>query len=243
MLRISNDACNFHQILDVVVPLISHVVSIWIYYAPLVKLHPHHELVVDEVHILSSSNKDVTGESSLRDLFLNDYWGRSMAKDDSHKSWRPISILSFRIFNGGIFRSSISPILVARMVNVVLHAALAEMVSMVALALFPEKEKSHQPLYSITLRTLTKLLFSLHPVHVEAVTNAANRPHILALLFTLLALDPYCHILTSAICMALALMSCETAIFQVPAILITMISIYWKRKKCVISNNLEPYKY
>jgi hypothetical protein len=220
--------------LEITFQVISHFVSILVFGAPLVKFHPHHELVLDEVHVLSSSNKDVTGESSLRDVFMNDYWGRPMTNWDSHKSWRPLSVLSFRMLNGGVFSSSINPILVARMVNVVIHAALGEMVSVLALALFPQKEKSrYGHLYTITLRTLTKLLFVLHPSHVEAVANAANRPHLLALMFTFLTLDPSCHILLTAIFVASALMSCETAIFQVPAILVTLTAIHWKRKKCV----------
>ena len=221
-----NPSNDFYKILSIAVPILSHALCLWIYYVPLVKLHPYHEAVLDESHILNSSNKDVTGENSLWQMFVNDYWGRPMTNWDSHKSWRPLSILSFRIFYHST--SSSSPILVARMVSVVLHAALAEIVSIVAMLLFlPDAPTTLQ---SLTLRTVTKLLFALHPAHVEAVANAANRPHILAVIFTLLTLDPSCHILMCAIYMALAFMSCETAIFQVPAVLITMTAIQWKRK-------------
>jgi len=210
--------------LEITFQVISHIISIFIFCTPLVKFHPHHELVLDEVHVLSSSNKDVTGESSLRDVFMNDYWGRPMTNWDSHKSWRPLSVLSFRMLNGGVFSSSINPILVARMVNVVIHAALGEMVSVLALALFPQKENKHHDhhFYTITLRSLTKLLFTLHPSHVEAVANAANRPHLLALMFTFLTLDPSCHILFTAI-------------------LVTLTAIHWKRKKCVCTMSRELY--
>lgn len=229
--------------LEVMLQLISHFASILIYFIPLVKFHPHHELVLDEVHVLSSSNKDVMGESSIRDVFMNDYWGRPMTNWDSHKSWRPISVLSFRMLYGGVLSSSVNPILVARMINVVIHAALGEMVSVLALMLFPQKEKTSngQPLYAITLRTMTKLLFVLHPSHVEAVANAANRPHLLALMFTILTLDPSWHILLTAIFFASALLSCETAIFQVPSIIITLAAIHWKRKKCVCMMNREHF--
>ncbi len=231
--------------LEVMLQLISHFASILIYFAPLVKFHPHHELVLDEVHVLSSSNKDVIGESSIRDVFMNDYWGRPMTNWDSHKSWRPISVLSFRMLHDGVFSSSINPILLARMINVVIHAALGEMVSVLALMVFPQKEKTPygHPLYAITLRTLTKLLFVLHPSHVEAVANAANRPHLLALMFTILTLDPSCHILLTAIFFASALLSCETAIFQVPSILVTLAAIHWKRKKCVWMMNREHFRH
>jgi len=125
------------------------------------------------------------------------------------------------------------------MVTVVLHAALAEMVSVLALHLFPPSctkndnkatnNVTSNPYYPLMLRSFAKLLFAFHPTHVEAVANAANRPHVLAVVFSMLALDPAAHILTCTICVALGLLSSETAIFQIPAILLTMTVIQWKR--------------
>ena len=84
------------QILSILLPIATHILSILIYYVPLRKRHPHYEAVLDELHILSSDQKDVTGENSMQQVFLNDYWGRPMSRLDSHKSWRPVSILTFR---------------------------------------------------------------------------------------------------------------------------------------------------
>ncbi|GBP70758.1 Transmembrane and TPR repeat-containing protein 3 [Eumeta japonica] len=42
------------------------------------------------------ANKDVTGESPLYQVFLNDFWGTPMADPASHKSYRPLTTLSFR---------------------------------------------------------------------------------------------------------------------------------------------------
>ncbi|KAL1444010.1 hypothetical protein MTO96_045716 [Rhipicephalus appendiculatus] len=43
-------------------------------------------------------NPDVTGESRRRasSLWMNDFWGRPMADPRSHKSYRPLTVLSFR---------------------------------------------------------------------------------------------------------------------------------------------------
>ncbi|KAH8035824.1 hypothetical protein HPB51_008895 [Rhipicephalus microplus] len=48
-------------------------------------------------------NPDVTGEnrrhaasSSLSSLWMNDFWGRPMADPRSHKSYRPLTVLTFR---------------------------------------------------------------------------------------------------------------------------------------------------
>lgn len=42
------------------------------------------------------TNGDVVGTNSLRQLFLDDYWGMPMADANSHKSYRPLTTLSFR---------------------------------------------------------------------------------------------------------------------------------------------------
>ena len=43
-----------------------------------------------------SHNPDVQGTSSIVQLFLNDFWGKPMSHPASHKSYRPITILTFR---------------------------------------------------------------------------------------------------------------------------------------------------
>lgn len=45
------------------------------------------------------SNPDVTdamGSSGLLQVFSNDFWGKPMSDPDSHKSYRPLTTLSFR---------------------------------------------------------------------------------------------------------------------------------------------------
>ena len=37
------------------------------------------------------------GVTPLRSLFLNDFWGTDISRDDSHKSYRPLTVLSFRM--------------------------------------------------------------------------------------------------------------------------------------------------
>lgn len=46
-------------------------------------------------------NKDVTDASrSPFDLFLHDFWGQSITSDMSHKSYRPLTVFSFRTIHG-----------------------------------------------------------------------------------------------------------------------------------------------
>ena len=44
-----------------------------------------------------TSNKDVHGTTSLTELLLHDFWGQDITLSDSHKSYRPITTLTFRL--------------------------------------------------------------------------------------------------------------------------------------------------
>lgn len=41
-------------------------------------------------------NKDVLATNSITQLFMNDFWGTPMADVNSHKSYRPLTTLTFR---------------------------------------------------------------------------------------------------------------------------------------------------
>lgn len=53
------------------------------------------EFVHDDIPAIVT-NSDVTGENSLKQLLLDDFWGTPMADANSHKSYRPLTTLSFR---------------------------------------------------------------------------------------------------------------------------------------------------
>lgn len=53
-------------------------------------------------------NRDVLGTSSLSEMLLNDFWGMRMKLKESHKSYRPLTTLTFRYFH------SFPPSLVSR---------------------------------------------------------------------------------------------------------------------------------
>lgn len=99
------------------------------------------------------------------------------------------------------------------------------MVSIIACQLFPNDD----PWITLAQRTISKLLCALHPAHVEAVANTANRPHILALLASMIAVDDKATLVTTMSAFVVGLTSAETFIFQMPAIIITMVAIKWRR--------------
>lgn len=55
----------------------------------------HGEFVHDDVWAISN-NPDVRPGSSLQSIFSNDFWGKRMADNTSHKSYRPLCILTFK---------------------------------------------------------------------------------------------------------------------------------------------------
>ena len=46
-------------------------------------------------------NADVQHGAPLADVWVNDFWGKSLRKTDSHKSYRPLTVLSFRAHTRG----------------------------------------------------------------------------------------------------------------------------------------------
>jgi len=201
------------------------------------------EAILDELHIMSEDNKDVNGNSTITEILTHDYWGRPMTSPSSHKSYRPFTILTFRYSQqfGQIF--GWSQLFTHRFINVLLHGALVEMVvrlSTTLLFFFLTRNRQQRQSTSLSkytnnetqqvtvkiLSLITRLLFALHPTHVEAVVNIANRAHLLSLLFVVLQLDLNMNIGLLGIVHICGLTSCETALFTLPAIIFTWIWIW-----------------
>lgn len=55
----------------------------------------HGEFVHDDVMAIVR-NPDVKMESSVGELWSHDFWGQNMSSDVSHKSYRPLTVMTFR---------------------------------------------------------------------------------------------------------------------------------------------------
>ena len=53
------------------------------------------EFVHDDIFAIKE-NPDVIGISPITALLRNDFWGKDMCDNSSHKSYRPLTTLSFR---------------------------------------------------------------------------------------------------------------------------------------------------
>lgn len=130
-------------------------------------------------------NKDVLPTSSMYDIFKNDFWGTPINSNASHKSYRPLTILSYK-FNI-IFTSSLDPISF-RLTNVILYAVL----SVLAIPLYKTILKSQRRYYrSDDIPFLSAILFSVHPVHVEAVAGLVGRADLLSSILSVIAIIIY----------------------------------------------------
>ena len=121
-------------------------------------------------------NSDVVGGDSIMSLFLHDFWGQDITSASSHKSYRPMTTLSFRL---NYFFHGLQPA-GYHVGNVIIYG--------VCVVLF----------YWLSIRWISRegsivasLFFCLHPVHVEGVASLVGRADSLCGLFMLLALLLY----------------------------------------------------
>ena len=85
-----------------------------------------------------------------------------MHSPDSHKSYRPVTTMSFRL-SYALAGGTREP-WTWHMFNVLAHAVATVLLQFLLL----------EALGDLELATVTSLLFATHPVHVEAVANLAN---------------------------------------------------------------------
>ncbi|KAF8356819.1 hypothetical protein PRIPAC_91814, partial [Pristionchus pacificus] len=141
------------------------------------------DFVYDD-HQAIVTNPDVVSPSFS---LTNDFWGGPISSKGSHKSWRPLTTLSFR---ANYLLHGLKPF-GFHFVNVILHVVC----SMLVLRLVQRTVKGRGA------RLFAALLFAVHPVHCEAVAGIVGRADLLATLCVLtgLAVDrslPYTAALT-----------------------------------------------
>jgi hypothetical protein len=135
------------------------------------------EFVFDDRRAIES-NKVVTGKLPYKSIWTSDFWGNSIKADYSHKSYRPLTSLSFRLQYSW---SGLNPY-AWHVVNVLAHGLVAAFVAITALRLF-----DNQLLPSL----LAGLLFACHPVHVESVANVVGRAEVFSAACLLASFNAY----------------------------------------------------
>jgi hypothetical protein len=156
-------------------------------------------------------NKDVLGQSTLLELFSNDFWGQSMSLNDSHKSYRPLAVISLRMNHS---YHGLDPYGI-HVVNIILHSLCIMLVcTLVRLLLdkasFKNTKSSsssncNNESNSSTRKTMVNnhendkffislfsgVVFAVHPVHTEVVASAVGRADLLCAFFALSSIVLY----------------------------------------------------
>ncbi|XP_075583116.1 protein O-mannosyl-transferase TMTC1 [Pelecanus crispus] len=135
------------------------------------------EFVHDDVWAIVN-NPDVRAAAPVAAAFANDFWGKRMAENTSHKSYRPLCVLTFKL---NILLAGMNPFYF-HAVNVILHC-------LVTLVLMYTCDKA--VFKDCRLAFVTALVFAVHPIHTEAVTGIVGRADVLACLLFLLAFLSY----------------------------------------------------
>lgn len=135
-------------------------------------------------------NVVVTGQAPWTDVFRVDYWGAPLSEPVSHKSFRPVTTLTFRVnrvLSDRLGQSGTDDeTYYYHVVNVLLHGAVVFLATEAASFVFDGGTT-----FDSSARLVTGLLFGLHPVHAEAVSNITSRGELLMSTFFLLAFLSY----------------------------------------------------
>ena len=110
----------------------------------------------DHRAILTNDDLD-SSKTSVWGLFVNDFWGGLLSRRESHKSYRPLTVLTYRYFNH--YFSGLDPT-GYHVVNVVLHAIASVLFLFVVGVVLGYGRWA----------TYAALLFATHSIHTEAVS-------------------------------------------------------------------------
>ena len=113
-------------------------------------------LVHDDIFAIQN-NHDIRPETSISNIFVNDFWGRKLTDSKSHKSYRPLCTLTFRL---NYLIHKLRPF-GYHLVNTLLHSVVTNLFLYILYdVIFNELRPS----------VFAALIFSAHPIHVEAVS-------------------------------------------------------------------------
>lgn len=144
------------------------------------------------------TNEDLDSEkTSLWEVFQHDFWGGPMSRKESHKSYRPLTVLTFRYFN--FWFSGLEPY-GYHLVNVLLHSLASILVFLLSHLLLgggcrrrgEEVVPGGGGLVQLHWSMYAAITFAVHSIHTEAVASIVGRAEVVCSIFFLLSLLAYC---------------------------------------------------
>ncbi|XP_072180026.1 protein O-mannosyl-transferase TMTC4-like [Diadema setosum] len=180
----------------------------------------HGDFVFDDLEAIVK-NKDLRPQSPWTDLFHHDFWGDPISSEESHKSYRPVTVLSFRLnyyLAGGLYPWGF------HVVNILLHALVSVLVLPVVSALLAREKGAGKREDLLCLAApksslLCAILFAVHPIHTENVSGVVGRADILCALFFFLSFLAYVKVCKND---AAGLSSSHSALFSSAGLLVSM---------------------
>lgn len=132
------------------------------------------------------NNKDVDpGASSVADVFAHDFWGTKISLNTSHKSYRPLTVLTFQL---SYWMAGGRRPFYFHLPNVLLHPIVCLLLLDVLNYWLREckdgckKNVLRPPARCVsTVALVAVLLFAVHPIHTESVSTALWALHTLSI--------------------------------------------------------------
>ncbi|KAL3281117.1 hypothetical protein HHI36_004339 [Cryptolaemus montrouzieri] len=188
-------------------------------------------------------NKDVMPFTPVHEIFQNDFWGTNISLNSSHKSYRPLTVLSYRL--NVIYSNNVLDSFQFHATNVILYGLLC-LLTVPVFELFLKKRK-HEHIHEIAF--MSSLLFTVHPVHSESVAAIVGRADILGSILFLVTLLLY-HgsliqksvlLLSMSIIVAAAAVMCKENAIMVLCMCIAYDVFQQKRRKRNWNNVFNLY--
>jgi hypothetical protein len=152
------------------------------------------------------NNVDVVKPVDWSRLMKNDFWGRDLKEPVSHRSFRPLAVLSFRA-NFATTGEECRPF---RITNIVLHAVVSVLFMHAGDYVLRNKIASFA----------AAIIFAVHPVHCDAIHQIVGRCELLAAIMFIFAFMCFHSALRarslggSIICLSLSLINASLAMLS-----------------------------
>ncbi|KAG9349572.1 hypothetical protein JZ751_028020 [Albula glossodonta] len=150
------------------------------------------EFVFDDSEAIIN-NKDLKPETALSNIWRNDFWGSNLSSNTSHKSYRPLTVLTFRL--NYLLAGGLHPV-GFHVLNIALHSAISVlMIDVFAILIggLAYDGKGKRLNQAPKASSLAALFFAVHPVHTESVAGIVGRADLLCALFFQLSFLTYCR--------------------------------------------------
>eukprot|EP00040_Diaphanoeca_grandis_P029810 m.175355 g.175355 ORF g.175355 m.175355 type:complete len:625 (+) comp31813_c0_seq1:106-1980(+) len=172
-----------------------------------------HEWTLDD-NVAVVGNPDVNLSSPVSQVFEHDFWGKDITDKASHKSYRPLTVLSFRL-NRAVASGMLDP-WSFHLGNVLLYGMCCFLATLFVFTSNGDLQNGGVTMGAV----IASLVFVVHPIHTEAVASVVGRAELLSASFCFVGVNAYQRSKTSGVswlvvfgvCIVCGMLSKELAI-------------------------------